>query len=100
MAAARDDALASVWYCPAAGGKATRLTSGMAFDAQPRFSPDGKKIAFISDRSGGENVWLMNADGSDTTALTTGNNSMYVSPAWSPDSKYVVASKSGGQSFT
>ena len=90
------DLLGDLYSLPIAGGKATRLTSGMAFDAQPRFSPDGRKIAFISDRSGGENVWLMNADGSDTTALTTGNNNMYVSPAWSPDSKYVVVSKSGG----
>src|SRR3954470_6393559 len=90
------DLLGDLYSLPITGGTATRLTSGMAYDAQPRFSPDGKKIVFISDRSGGENVWLMNADGKDTTALTTGNNNMYVSPTFSPDGKYVVASKSGG----
>ena len=90
------DLLGDLYSLPITGGTATRLTSGMAFDAQPRFSPDGKKIVFISDRSGGENVWIMNADGKDTTALTTGNNNMYVSPTFSPDGKYVVASKSGG----
>src|SRR6476619_4226916 len=90
------DLLGDLYSLPIAGGTATRLTSGMAYDAQPRFSPDGKKIVFISDRSGGENVWLMNADGKDTTALTTGNNNMYVSPTFSSDGKYVVVSKSGG----
>ncbi len=90
------DLLGDLYSLPITGGTATRLTSGMAYDAQPRFSPDGKRVAFISDRSGGENVWLMNADGKDTAALTTGDNNMYVSPAWSPDGKYIVASKSGG----
>jgi Tol biopolymer transport system component len=90
------DLLGDLYSLPIAGGKATRLTSGMAYDVQPRFSPDGKKIVFVSDRSGGENLWVMNADGKDTTALTTGNANQYVSPTWSPDGKYVVASRSGG----
>ncbi|MFN9575841.1 MAG: TolB family protein, partial [Gemmatimonadota bacterium] len=67
------DLLGDLYTLPIAGGKATRLTSGMGYDAQPRWSPDGKKVVFVSDRSGGENVWLVNADGSDTTALTSGN---------------------------
>ena len=90
------DLLGDLYRMPITGGKATQLTSGMAFDAQPRWSPDGKKIVFISDRSGGENVWIMNADGKDTTALTSGNNNQYVSPTYSPDGKYVVVSRSGG----
>lgn len=90
------DLLGDLYRLPIAGGKATRLTSGMAFDAQPRFSPDGKKVVFVSDRSGGENVWTMNADGSDTTALTTGNLNQYVSPTYTPDGQYVVVSRSGG----
>lgn len=90
------DLLGDLYTLPITGGTATRLSHGMAYDAQPRFSPDGKKIVFVSDRSGGENVWLMNADGSDTTALTTGNVNMYVSPTFSPDGEYVVTSKSGG----
>ncbi len=90
------DLLGDIYTMPIAGGKATALTRGMAYDVQPRFSPDGKKIVFVSDRSGGENLWLMGADGRDTTALTSGNLNQYVSPTWTPDGKYVVASRSGG----
>jgi Tol biopolymer transport system component len=90
------DLLGDLYSLPIAGGKAKRLTKGMGFDAQPRFSPDGKKVVFVSDRSGGENLWIMNADGSDTTALTTGNGNQYVSPVFTPDGQYVVASRSGG----
>ncbi|MEK7239583.1 MAG: amidohydrolase family protein [Gemmatimonadota bacterium] len=90
------DLLGDLYSLPITGGKATRLTSGMAYDVQPRFSPDGKKVVFVSDRSGGENLWIMNADGKDTTALTTGNLNQYISPVWSPDGKYVVTSRSGG----
>ena len=90
------DLLGDLYSLPITGGKATRLTSGMAYDAQPRFSPDGKKIVFVSDRSGGENLWIMNADGKDTTALTTGNGNQFISPVFSPDGKYVVTSRSGG----
>ena len=90
------DMLGDIYTMPIAGGKATALTHGMAFDAQPRYSPDGKKIVFVSDRSGGENLWLMGADGKDTTALTTGNINQYISPVWSPDGKYIVTSRSGG----
>lgn len=90
------DLLGDIYTMPLTGGKATALTRGMAYDAQPRFSPDGKRIVFVSDRSGGENVWLMNADGKDTVALTAGNVNQYVSPEFAPDGKYVVVSRSGG----
>ncbi len=89
------DLLGDIYKMPITGGNATRLTSGLAYDAQPRFSPDGKRVVFVSDRSGGDNVWTMNADGSDTTALTTGNNNEYFSPVYAPDGKYVVVSRSG-----
>ena len=90
------DLLGDLYTLPIEGGKATRLTSGMAMDVQPRFSPDGKRIVFVSDRSGGDNVWLMSVDGKDTVQVTKGNNSLYVSPTFTPDGKYVIASKSGG----
>jgi Tol biopolymer transport system component len=90
------DLLGSLYTLPMEGGTAKRLTSGMAFDAQPRFSPDGKKIVFVSDRSGGDNVWTMSLDMIDTTQVTQGNTSLYASPAWSPDGDYIVVSRSGG----
>ena len=90
------DLLGDLYTMPVAGGKATRLTSGMAWDVQPRFSPDGKKVVYVSDRSGGDNVWIISLDGKDTTQVTKGNNNLYVSPEWTPDGQYVVAARSGG----
>ena len=90
------DLLGDLYTLPIAGGKATRITSGMAYDVQPRFSPDGKKVVFVSDRSGGDNVWILSLDMKDTTQLTKGNTNLYVSPEWTPDGLYVIASKSGG----
>src|SRR6185312_2059233 len=57
------DLLGDLYTIPIAGGAATRLTSGMAWDYMPRWSPDGKTIAFASDRAGSEDVWLMDPDG-------------------------------------
>lgn len=87
------DLLGDLYTMPISGGRATPLLTGMAFDAQPRFSPDGKKVVFVSDRSGGDNVWTLSLDLKDTTALTTGNGNVYYSPAWSPDGKYIVVSR-------
>jgi Tol biopolymer transport system component len=85
--------LGDIYTIPVEGGKATRLTSGQAFDAQPHFSPDGKSIVFVSDRSQSDNLWLMNADGSNVHALTRENDQRFQSPTFTPDSKYVVASR-------
>src|SRR6476660_10497999 len=53
------DLLGDLYTIPIAGGTTTALTSGIAYDAQPRFSPDGKSVLFTSDRDGGDNVWVM-----------------------------------------
>ena len=90
------DLLGDLYTLPIAGGKATRITKGMAFDAQPRFSPDGESIVFVSDRSGGDNVWTLRLDFTDTTQVSRGNSSLYVSPEWMPDGKHIVVSRSGG----
>ena len=91
------DMLGDLYTLPAAGGTATRLTSGLAYDAQPRFSPDGKRVVFVSDRSGGDNVWMMSLDGKDTVQVTKGNTSDYVSPEFTPDGKFIVVSRATGQ---
>jgi Tol biopolymer transport system component len=90
------DLMGDLYTIPVAGGKATRLTSGMAYDAQPRYSPDGKKLVFVSDRSGGDNLWTLTLESKDTTQVTQGNGNLYVSPEWTPDGKYLVASRAGG----
>src|SRR5215831_8049488 len=64
------DLLGDIYTLPIEGGNATRITSGQAFDAQPKWSPDGKTIAYVSDRNGSDNLWLMNADGSHQHILT------------------------------
>ncbi len=90
------DLLGDLYTMPIAGGKATRITKGMAFDAQPRFSPNGESVVFISDRSGGDNVWTIRLDFTDTTQITRGNANLYLSPEWMPDGEHIVVSRSGG----
>ncbi len=96
--------LGDLYTLPITGGKATRISSGLALDTQPRFSPDGKRLVFVSDRSGSENLWLLEVGRTivDTTAaadstglkqLTKGPAGNYASPEWTPDGKYIVASK-------
>src|SRR5580693_6228433 len=57
--------LGNLYTLPIEGGDARLISGGMAFDSQPRFSPDGKWIAFISDRDGSENIWMIHPDGSE-----------------------------------
>ena len=85
--------LGDLYTLPIAGGEATRITSGQGYDMQPAFSPDGKKLVFISDRNGSENVWVANADGTKARAITTSERDNYMSPTWSPDGDYVIAAK-------
>src|SRR5262245_34315985 len=87
------DLLGDLYTMPSSGGKATPLTRGMAFDGQPRFSPDGKHVVFVSDRDGGWNLWTIATDKSDTTQLTRGKANTYYSPDYTPDGKYIVATK-------
>lgn len=87
------DMLGDLYTIPIEGGTATRLTQGMPHDVTPRFSPDGKQIVFVSDRSGDNNVWLMATDGSDLRPLTKGVGAEYVSPEWTPDGNYIVVSR-------
>lgn len=87
------DLLGDLYSLPIAGGAARELTSGPAWDSQPRYSPDGTTIAFTSDRNGIENIWLMDADGKSPRALTTEKDAYVRTPAWTPDGAYIVARK-------
>jgi Tol biopolymer transport system component len=87
--------LGDIYTLPIAGGEAKLIDGGMAFDSQPKFSPDGKWIAFLSDREGSENVWIMRADGSDAKQISKEASAEFASPSWSPDGSYVFVSKAG-----
>ena len=91
------DLLGHIYRMSASGGEATVLTqsSGVALNFQPRISPDGKTIAFISDRRGQYNLWVMNADGSNQRPVFTDLNATALEPAWMPDGNYIVVRKGG-----
>ncbi|MEX1128434.1 MAG: amidohydrolase family protein [Vicinamibacterales bacterium] len=84
--------LGDLYRVPIAGGAAARVTDGAPYDAQPRVSPDGKWIAFISDRSGSDNLWIAKIDGTEPRKLSNESQNAVISPAWTPDSQYVIAS--------
>ncbi len=87
------DMLGDIYSVPISGGEASALTSGIEWNYQPRFSPDGSQIAFVSDRAGGDNLWIMNADGSEPHAVTDEAEHLVHNPAWSPDGEYLVGRK-------
>ena len=78
------DLLGDLYTMPIAGGTATRISSGQSFDMQPRFSPDGSAIAFISDRDGAFNIWLMDPDGSNLRQISEESNREVNSPSLVP----------------
>lgn len=87
------DMLGNIYTMPIEGGEATAIRSGHAYELQPRFSPDGSKISFTSDAGGGDNVWVMNRDGSDARQITGEDFRLLNNAAWSPDGDYLVARK-------
>lgn len=88
------DLLGDIYTLDAAGGTAVAITRGMGFDTQPTFSPDGSLVAFVSDRSGAENVWVVRPDGSEARQISSGgDDSVLASPAWSADGKSIYVSR-------
>src|SRR5262245_10999051 len=90
------DLLGDIYTLPIAGGEAKRIVGSMSFEAQPKFSPDGKLIVFTSDRSGAEQLWGCKPDGGDPKPITKGRGPgmlYFLSPSWTPDGNYILASK-------
>ena len=87
------DLLGDIYTMPISGGKAKALRTGIPYEIQPRFSPDGKKIAFTSDAGGGDNIWMMNTDGSDVKQITKEDFRLLNNPVWTKDGNYIIARK-------
>lgn len=80
-----------IYKVPAKGGTATRLTTQESYEANPIWSPDGKQIAFASDRHGNFDVFIMSADGGAAQRLTT-HSAGEIPSAFTPDGKYILFS--------
>ncbi len=87
------DLLGDIYKMPVSGGKAKPLRTGMAYEVQPRFSPDGSEISFTSDAGGGDNIWIMDANGENAKQLTKENFRLLNNAVWSADGNSVIARK-------
>lgn len=79
----------SLWVVPAAGGTAVQFTRGPKSDSQPAWSPDGRTLAFVSDRGGERQIWLIDRFGGEARQLTTMRNGA-ANPVWSPDGQRIA----------
>ena len=95
------DMLGDLYAIPIDGGTAKPLKTGMPFDVQPRFSPDGKWISFTSDAGGGDNIWVMKADGTEAKQITKESFRLLNNADWMPDGNFLIARKhfSSGRSL-
>ena len=89
------DLLGHVYRIAATGGEATSLTqsSGVAVNYQPAVSPDGRFVAFISDRKGQNNLWIMDADGGNPRQVQADLTGRANDPVWTPDGQYIVVER-------
>ena len=87
------DLMGDLYTIPISGGKATQITSGMAYDVHPRYSPDGKSLVFISDKSGSDNIWTLDLETKKDKQISKDKKHNFFSAEWTPDGDYVVGCK-------
>lgn len=87
------DLMGDIYMMSITGGKAKALTNGLAYDVHPRFSPDGKSLVFISDKSGSDNIWTMEIATKKDTQLSKEKKENFFAAEWTPDGQYIIGSK-------
>ncbi len=87
------DLLGDLYVMPIGGGEARAITSGHSWDMQPRYSPNGRWIAFTSDRGAGDNIWMVDRNGTNPRQVTKETFRLLNQADWTPDSEYIVARK-------
>ncbi|SDS11230.1 amidohydrolase family protein [Gramella sp. MAR_2010_147] len=87
------DLLGDIYKMPISGGKATILRTGIPYEVQPRFSPDGSKISFTSDAGGGDNIWVMDTNGKNAKQITEEKFRLLNNAVWTPDGNSLIARK-------
>ena len=87
------DMLGDLYKVDIKGGNATPLIQDFAWNIHPAISPDGKQVAFVSDRDGLSNVWIMDIDGTHLKQITREKKNIIHAPKWSPDGEYLVVTK-------
>jgi len=87
------DLMGDIYSIPIAGGKATKITSGMAYDVHPRYSPDGESIVFISDKSGSDNIWTLDLKTKEDKQITKDKKHNFFSAEWTVDGDYIIGVK-------
>ena len=92
------DLLGDIYTLPIEGGKAKRITKGLAYDAHPKFSPDGKNLLIVSDRSGGPNAWILDLETGDSIQVTKGDDYFMETAEWTNDGEYIISTKGGRNS--
>ena len=85
----RNSSNSDIWLIPLKGGAARRLTASPKSDSHPRWSPDGKALAFISSRSGTPQIWLLGIDGGEARQLTHGAAGA-AGVEWSPSGTHLA----------
>ena len=87
------DLLGDIYKMPITGGKATQIRGGLAYEVQPKFSPNGKYISFTSDAEGGDNIWVMTVDGKNAKSITKEKFRLLNNAVWAADGKSIIARK-------
>ncbi len=87
------DLMGDIYTIPISGGNATQITKGIQYDVHPRYSPDGKSLVYISDKSGSDNIWTMDLDSKEDKQITKDKKHNFFSAEWTPDGEYLVGVK-------